>query len=225
LRQSQNRKSLVPMTQTKGLAAMVLFSLALTPMVSACGGSSGSCGKVQPCGGDVVGNWRISGACLDSAALSMDIGMACPGATINISLVNVSGSASFNADLTYTVTQSASFTAQETIPASCLTSGGLTLTCAQLDQQLQQQIAMDPSTFQSARCSGSSSCTCTFTIAPQTSTDTGTYTTSGTTLSITSSDGSTSSNGYCVQGNEFHIVQFDMTMPMGKIQADTVLTK
>jgi hypothetical protein len=213
------------MTHARTMVAMVVFSAALMPMLSACGGGGGSCGKVTPCGGDVVGNWTVSGACLDSATLNMELGMSCPGAAISISRVNVSGSARFNVDLTYTVTTAASFTAQETIPASCLSSGGLTLTCAQLDQQLQQDIAADPSTFQSAHCSGSSSCTCTFTVAGEAQTETGTYTTSGTTFTTTASDGSISSNGYCVQGNELHIVQFDMTMPMGKIQADTVLTK
>ena len=56
LRQSRNRRTLMHMTQTKGLVAMVVLSLALMPIVSACGGGSGSCGKVAPCGGDVVGN-------------------------------------------------------------------------------------------------------------------------------------------------------------------------
>jgi hypothetical protein len=216
--------SLVAMTQTKGLVAMLLFSLALAPLVSACG-SSGSCGKVQPCGGDLVGDYNVSVACYNSAALNMDIGMECPGATITLSGVGVSGSASFNADLTYTMTTTVAISARETIPASCLMMNGITLTCAQLDQAIQQVIAMNPTVYQSARCAGSSSCTCTFTLAPMTQTEAGTYTTSGTTMTTTASGGTSSSDEYCVQGNELHIVQLDMTMPMGMIQADVVLTK
>ena len=204
---------------------MVVLSVALAPIVSACGGGGGTCAKVAPCGGDVIGNWTISDACFNTAALNMDLGMSCPGATFNITGLSVSGSASFNADLTYTTTGTTSISVQETIPVSCLTSGGVTVTCEQLDQQLQQDIAANPSSLQTGHCTGSSSCTCTITSGPQTTSGTGTYTTSGTTLTITESDGSISSNGYCVQGNELHIVQFDMTMPMGTIQADTVLTK
>ena len=213
------------MTHARTMVAMVVFSAALMSMVSACGGGSGSCGKVTPCGGDVVGNWTISGACFNAAALNMDIGMSCPGATVSITALSVSGSVSFNADLTYTTVGTASISVRETIPASCLAAGGGTLTCAQLDQQIQQDIAANPSSTQSGHCEGSSICTCTVTNGPQTTSETGTYTTSGTTLTFTDSAGSISSNGYCVQGDELHVVQLDMTMPMGTIQADTVLTR
>ena len=213
------------MTDTRTTVAMVVFSVALMPIVSACGGGSGSCAKVAPCGGDVIGNWTISGACFNAAALNMNIGMSCPGATFNITALSVSGSASFNADLTYTTAGTATISLQETIPVSCLTAGGTALTCAELDQQLQADIAANPSSTQTAHCEGSSVCTCTLTNGPQTTSTTGTYTTSGTTISFTESDGSTSSSGYCVQGNELHIVQLDMMMPMGTIQADTVLTR
>ena len=81
---------------------MVVLSAALMPIASACGGGGGSCAKVAPCGGDVTGNWTISGACFNAAALNMNIGMSCPGAAVNIRVFSVTGSASFNADLTYT---------------------------------------------------------------------------------------------------------------------------
>ena len=55
--------------------------------------------------------------------------------------------------------------------------------------------------------------------------ETGTYTTSGTNITTTDSAGSSSISAYCVQGNELHMLQVDMTMAMGKIQADLVLTK
>ena len=102
---------------------------------------------------------------------------------------------------------------------------GVTLTCAQLDQSIQTVLTQSPGTYQSAHCSGSSSCTCTFVLAPQTTSETGTYTTSGTTITTTDSTGTSSSSSYCVQGNELHMLQVDMTMAMGKVQADIVLTK
>jgi len=215
------------MTETKYRVATVLFSAALGLTMLSCGGGSGSCGKVSPCGGNVVGNYNIGAACLDSAALNMDMNLipSCPGATVSISGLNVSGSASFNADMSYTVTETVSASASEAIPASCLTTNGVTVTCAQLDQAIQTLITQNPGTYQSGHCSGSGSCTCNFTTAPMAMTETGTYTTSGTTITTTDSTGTSSSSQYCVQGNELHIVQVDMTMAMGKIQADVVMTK
>jgi hypothetical protein len=213
------------MTQTHSSVATVVISAALGLTMFSCGGGGGSCGKVQPCGGNVVGNYSISGGCFDNAALSMQLGMQCPGATVNISGLNVSGNGSFNTDLTYSITETISASLSETIPTSCLTTGGVTVTCAQLDQEIQAVLIQSPGTYQSAHCAGSSACTCTFVLAPQTTSETGTYTTSGTTITTTDSTGSPSSGSYCVQGNELHMLQVDMTMAMGKIQADIVLTK
>ena len=213
------------MTETRSVVAMVVFSAALGLTMSSCGGGNGSCGKVQPCGGSVVGNYSVSVACFDNAALTMQIGMSCPGASINISGLNVSGSGSFNADMTYSINETISASLSETIPPSCLTMSGITLTCAQLDQSIQAILTQSPGTYQSAHCAGSSSCTCTFVLAPQTTSETGTYTTSGTIITTTDSTGASSSSSYCVQGNELHMLSVDMTMPMGKVQADVVLTK
>jgi hypothetical protein len=213
------------MTQAKKMLAMVVFSAALASLAPACGGSSGSCGKVQPCGGDVVGDYNISAACINNAAINMNIGIDCPGATASAAGLSISGTASLNADLTYTRTQTISATVQMTIPPSCLTMDGITLTCAQLDQALQTLITDPTSPFQSARCAGSSSCSCSFVLRPETQSDSGTYLTAGTALTWTSSTGSVDADQYCVQGNELHLPELDMTMAMGTIQADTVLTK
>ena len=214
------------MTQTKYMVATVVFSAALGLTMFSCGGGSGSCGKVQPCGGDVVGNYSVSAACYDTAALNMmNVIADCPGATVNISGLSVSGSGSFNADMTYSVMETISASVSEAIPASCLMMSGITLTCAQLDQAIQTLLTQNPGTYQSAHCSGSSSCTCSFVLAAQTTTETGTYTTSGTTITTTDSTGTSSSSSYCVQGNELHMLQVDMTMAMGKVQADLVFTK
>jgi hypothetical protein len=40
-----------------------------------CGsGGGGSCGQVEPCGANLVGNWTVSGACLNAAKV-MQIGV------------------------------------------------------------------------------------------------------------------------------------------------------
>ena len=217
------------MTFNKHIVKVVVFASVLTPIVSACGGGSGSCGKVSACGGDVVGNYNISAGCINNAALNMQLVANCPGATANASGVKVTGSGSFNADLTYSTTETLTASFSETIPASCLTttSNGITitLTCAQLDQAIQQLVQQDPTTIQSAHCAGANSCTCSFTLAGQTTTEMGTYTTLGTTITMTSSTGTVTTDSYCVQGKDLHVMSFDMTMPMASAQADIVFTK
>src|ERR1044071_5629613 len=96
----------------------LFLSLALASSVSSCGGGNGSCGKVAACGGDVVGSYTISAGCVNNAALNMEIGgsASCPGITLSATGTTVTGSGSFNADLTYTVTETVKILAVETIP-------------------------------------------------------------------------------------------------------------
>src|SRR3954464_2652712 len=103
------------MTHSNSVVATVVLSAALGLTMLSCGGGSGSCGKVQPCGGNVVGTYSVGAACVDRAALNMEIGMDCPGATATISGINVSGSGSFNADMTYSITETISASVSETI--------------------------------------------------------------------------------------------------------------
>jgi len=57
----------------------------MTALLGGCGGSSGdgggSCGKVPPCGGSLVGTWTITSSC-ESVSNFTD-GTECPGATID----------------------------------------------------------------------------------------------------------------------------------------------
>lgn len=215
------------MIDVKKMVATVIFSAALVPLVPACGDESGgSCGKVQPCGGNLVGSYSISAACTTAPMGGMDFGFNCPEASVGTPALSVSGSASFNADLTYTMTTTASATAQVMFPPACLApqTGGITLTCDQINQLVPLLIANMPGTIQSATCAGGDTCTCTVTLVPQTTSESGTYVTSGTSLTTTDSTGAVSSGGYCVQGNEVHYIQVDATMP-STILADTVLTR
>ena len=63
------------MTQRKYTVAMVAFSAALGLTTFSCGGGSGSCGKVEPCGGDVVGNYNVSAAGLVRFQQAFSIGL------------------------------------------------------------------------------------------------------------------------------------------------------
>ena len=210
------------------LVVVVVLAAGLAPVVSACGGDGGgSCGNVAPCGGSVAGTWNVSGACFKSSTLDATLGAECAGATVALAVTQISGTVALNGDLTYATTTTAALALQEALPPACLQAVGLT--CAALDQQFKQMMATDP-TILSAGCTGSGTCICSLRTAPRTSSETGTYTTSGTTLTLTASDGSSESNEYCLQGNELHVMALDPAMPidaMGRpnVQAETVLTR
>ena len=180
-----------------GLAALSL---------PACGPSSGSgnCGKVAPCGGNIVGNWTVVDTCLTltGAVPASPLGDNCPTATFDPPAIDFSGNISYSADMTYSGTLTLSGSMALNIPQSCQTISGVTFTCAQFDQLFKDQLAQNPDpSIQSVSCSGSSGCKCTFVLPSETMTTSGTYTTSGNNLI---EDG-TSTSAYCVQGSELHI--------------------
>jgi hypothetical protein len=127
----------------------------------------------------------------------------CPSATYGASNVQVSGSITYNADLTYTSMSTIGGSTSVTLPASCLTTQGITLTCAQLTQGFATLTQMSNAPFKSASCAAAGSgCTCTIVLNDQTSTESGTYTTSAAgVLTETPAGGTPSDTDYCVKGN------------------------
>ncbi|HXX69504.1 MAG TPA: hypothetical protein VEK07_20135 [Polyangiaceae bacterium] len=215
-------------------AVDVLLALFAVCSWVGCKGSSGggagsdSCGQVEPCGGNIVGTWKLSDACANSAALDSEVSStSCPNTTASLASVTPTGSITFNSNMTYTITAAAIDVSLDIgIPAACLNGGS----CAEVSAALQSELA-------GSSCSGTSSCTCNATetsyLSPSsTNDDSGTYTISGETVILTSSDanGDTSTMDYCVQGNDLHFVAIDTTMntgPMGQatIDSDVVATK
>jgi hypothetical protein len=154
----------------------------------------------------------------------------CPTATAALGPLSVSGTVSFNADKSYTTTETTSGSVVVTLPASCLTVNGVTLTCAQAAQAIQAADASTAPMFSSVSCTGTSGCACTVTVAPTTSSDSGTWSQSGTQIALMSTAGNSGGGDYCVQGNEIHLLTLDVTMPMGpmgtlKIAKDVVATR
>jgi hypothetical protein len=196
------------------------MGIAMT-VLGSCGSSDGgSCGTVTACGGDIVADWKIVDACLSAsgAAVFAD----CPTATIDGSGIKASGMAAYRADGTFDATITMSGSVAFTLPPSCLTTSGFTLTCAQLDQAVKQAQMTDPDpSIQSISCSGTSSCRCTVEMTPETSPGTGTYTTSGTTLIENGAE----TAEYCVKGNELHLLSGSMAMGSVELTGDIVLTK
>jgi hypothetical protein len=178
-----------------------LFS-ALILTLSSCGGGSGTCGNTAACGGDIVGTWTISSTCVSVTAMTaMMPGGSCPGITVGSSSLDIKGSITYNADLTYSSSTTTTGSLVENIPASCLVSQGITLTCTQLNQVFAAMGATSP--FQSFNCVGSSGCSCTVVLKNQASTATGTYSTTaaGALTLMNSASATPSVDDYCVNGS------------------------
>jgi len=202
---------------------LVLGSILSVWLLAACK-DGGTCGKVSPCGGDVTGTWSFSGACMDNAIVNMQLSQTtCTGLTANFSSLKVSGTAVFNADLTFSIEGSESFFVEETLPLACEPAGGPT-TCAEL-----QQSAADDPTVQSITCTGDAVCNCRVSVSRTGMMSVGSYSTAGTQLSSDDGGGATVIE-YCVQGKQLHLIGLATTMPMGAmgtatIASDTVLTR
>jgi hypothetical protein len=112
----------------------------------------------------------------------------------------MTGTVTYSADLTYTADSTISGNIAVTLPASCLTVNGITVTCTQLTQALMNMA--DPS-FASASCvAAGSGCTCTVPEPAQTTNETGTYTTTSAGLLTQSpANGTADLSDYCVKGS------------------------
>jgi len=179
------------------LLEMGLLSLA----VSGCGGGSSSSGgtcTVPTCGGDPTGTWTLTSSCLDTTALRQAFLQGsmgkCPQATVGAN-ITPTGTLALNADLTYVANFTLGGNTTINIPTSCLNGA----TCADLSAALQLDISADP-TIQSASCSGSGTCACTEVLVPQPVNESGTYTKSGSSLTLTATGGTPATDSYCVSG-------------------------
>ena len=158
-------------------------------------GSSASCMQVSPCGGDLVGTWRIVQSCVTATA---DL-TTCAGATTQVDFV-IGGSVTYDADGTYSSTPTAgAATYHEHFPPGCMPYG---LTCDQLGHTLADGGAMTTGT-----CSTDSTgaCDCVGQEPEKASNEAGTYVISSSTVTSTH-DGGTSSGGYCVRGNMLYVI-------------------
>jgi len=201
--------------RARALATWTTWIGSLVVALAGCGGGGNSappnCLQVQPCGGNVVGTWTLLGACYASAfrtQLSTSLAASCPGASIDTLDIDMSGTVTFNADLTYAANVHETLTITERIPLSCLNASS----CA----------AVPSNTSESTiSCTGTTTCTCHASGMPA-GDETGTYTTSGTSLTITAPD-STTTDAYCVQNNQLHVIGLDDAT--GEILGDFVAQK
>jgi hypothetical protein len=207
--------------------------IACLSLVVGCGGSGGggagfnvggpsACGRVGPCGGDPVGTWNFDTGCITAAGVRASMsGNSCPGTSIAVTGVSVSGTATFNADLTYALDAlMKQGTYRVYVPPACLGAA----TCDDISASV-----LATGAFQSVTCTSGGGCTCSAVQTPIIVNESGAYTISGSTLLTTADTGATSSIDYCVQGMYLHMLD-TQSMNMGlmgqaTVDEDTVATK
>jgi hypothetical protein len=163
------------------------------------GGSWGTGGNEDPgdvdcstfvaCGGDLTGTWNISSLCEDLSEDPMQT--ACASGWISYDFT-ANGTYTFGADRTFSTSGTIDPSATIFWPASCL--AGYT-SCDSLAASMEAS----GTSGQSVTCTGSTSlsCLCDMTMPAQPLNGSGTYTVSGSTLTLSTGDGSMS---FCVQG-------------------------
>ena len=156
--------------------------------------NNAACSAFTPCGGNVVGTWEVTDACL-SGNLEFP---GCPAATTSFEGLGATGTVTFNADMTGTSNITTRGSVKMTLPASCLMGAS----CAQLDTAIKSdpELTGPDSDFSSASCSGSGACTCTLTLKPSAMMSGGSWSTSGNRL-IQGGD----VNEYCATESELKI--------------------
>jgi hypothetical protein len=160
---------------------------------SASPGGSANCTTTPACGGEIVGDWKITGFCPDTSKVPPQLKELCESATLDYDAPVVSGSLSFKSDMTFTQSTMAKGTGYIVLPADCFKQDSLT--CDQAQTLINNASGAAP-----IKCSASNGgCKCALAIdeAPTTM---GTYTTSGSKATLKAKDELTSD--YCVKGSE-----------------------
>jgi hypothetical protein len=102
-----------------GMKNTLSITACLAMMVlSGCGGSGGMCGNTAACGGDIVGTWTIASSCVSGSSA---ISATCPGETVDGANLKVTGTVTYNADMTYTANSILSGSETLMLPLSCVT--------------------------------------------------------------------------------------------------------
>ena len=123
-------------------------------------GNAGSCGS-SACGGDVVGTWTVSSACVDAATLTkLVLGpiASCPGASLSHITTAPSGELTLNYDTSYTMSLTVNLSFTIEFPSNCFDAGG----CQGGDPTFLKGLA-GGATFPvngSVTCGGTTACSC-----------------------------------------------------------------
>jgi hypothetical protein len=165
------------------------------------GAAPASCDQAQPCGGDVVGTWTVMDACvaITGEFNLTGLGVGCAFATVTATSLEVSGTWTANADMTYE--DDLVWTGEQTFELAPECQHIEQVTCDRLDSALVSLGYLQGLTYDDVTCTpvgpdpyGGCSCTA---VIDSPGGSTGTYTVAGHVL--TTSNGAEYS--YCVKGN------------------------
>jgi hypothetical protein len=199
----------------------VTATLAGIGLSAGCGSgpSAEACG-IAPCGGDVVGDWTASSACIDSSILEEGILKslkgACPSLTLGAVDNEATGTLALGADMAFTGTLASNSTMQVNYPTACVSN----TTCENLTVGLQATVGA--AGIKSVSCTGTATCVCTFALTIDIVNGSGMWATSGTTLTFSGLP--LASGPYCVKGSSLHLIGYDIETST-KIVSDFVVTK
>jgi hypothetical protein len=189
-------------------SGFILAACALASGCSNAGNGAGSAGSstvpscttpFTACGGNVVGTWSLSNACVSKFVNPGN--MACPASTAQLS-ENVSGTIEFNQDGTFVTNANSTLNETLTVPASCLVDAGATESCQQLQNAFNQPTdAGVPAAVASCTSASMGGCTCQLTDTLMGGGQKATYSTLGYRIGL----GGAPPSPYCVQGNTLTI--------------------
>ena len=176
------------------------------------GGPAATCGNVQPCGGDVVGNWMFVEQCQSAASIAaskanfsaMAAGSWCPEQTLVGIEPQASGSLVLDAAGAYALDLVFGGYIDIDFPASCIAGASCDDATAGFQSQIEQGTFPIP-TVTSIACSGASSCVC-HAAVDRLRSESGTYSVSGSALSFAATTGAVTNKSYCVAGSRLHIL-------------------
>jgi hypothetical protein len=196
---------------------------------SSSSGSGSSCTDSASCGGNLVGTWNITQACTGNTSVGQSNNTFCPSETVVLGTPQVSGSITFNSDMSYSLALTEMISETVTVPASCLTVNGLTLTCDQIAQVFNSVTQSgDAGTSPTTCAAAGGGCNCALSSATVNYQEGGSYTTSGSNYTTTPTTGNGGPGGgtYCVSGSTLRVVTTPAGVDSGPVAGVTyVATK
>ena len=167
------------------------------------------CGQTSACGGDIVGDWKFAGSCVDTAALAkfyrLRFQTSCaPEVTVtdNARLTYAPTTVSFNADRTYAGRFVMNGTIGIHIPTACLAG-----TCSDMRAQVLAMVGSGGDLTEASCSETATSCSCSLTLG-RVSDRTGTYTADGVSLTLENGQGPGSNAHYCVTEPELRLMTY-----------------
>lgn len=158
--------------------------------------SGDSCPAFTPCGGELLGDWKLEQMCLQ-IAVPAALTAFCPDVKLTLSPVRATGTVSFKADNTMTSSAEVSFDEHIQFPTSCLTED----LCSSYASQLSTAPGV---TTGHCDYDTSTGCSCTLT-SSQPSMNSGTYQVQGGNVTVTNATGAMEVDSFCVSANTLRV--------------------